>query len=398
MNLDVVIIGGGLVGVASAHFLARGGARVCLIEKGDLNRGASGQNAGSLHFQMEHRLVEHGEAMTALAASMLPLSLDAIDRWGGITDDLGEDDLDVVMHGGLMLAETPEQVAKLERKRAHEEKWGLPTRMLDQAEVRAMAPYLTDTVLAASFCPVEGHGNPRLITSALARSALTQGVEIRSGTGVTAMRRSGGRWQVDVTGPDSVGDRIEADMVLNAGGAWAGRIATLAGLHIPVLPVALTMNATTPARPLIGHLIQHVGKRISMKQLREGNVLIGGGWSARMHRKGDQFDLSRRPASDLDSIQGNVSIALDLVPELEQMHLMRSWTGTVGVTSDSLPILGEVPQAPGYYVATGGSGFTLGLTYGALMAEHMLTRKTELDIDLFSPARFNHVNMFMGPK
>ncbi|AVW91984.1 NAD(P)/FAD-dependent oxidoreductase [Celeribacter baekdonensis] len=181
-----------------AHFLARGGARVCLIEKGDLKRGASGQNASSLHFQMEHRLVEHGEAMTALAASMLPLSLDAIGRWGGITDDLGEDDLDVVMHGGLMLAETPEQqVAKLERKRAHEEKWGLPTRMLDQVEVRAIAPYLADTVLAASFCPVEGHGNPRLITSALARSALAQGVEIRSGTAVTAMRRRDGRWQTD---------------------------------------------------------------------------------------------------------------------------------------------------------------------------------------------------------
>lgn len=396
MKADVAILGGGLVGVATAHYLTRGGTKVVLIEQGDLNSGASGQNAGSLHFQMEHRLVEHGEAMTALAASALPLSLDAIDRWGGITADLGEVDLDVVMHGGLMLAETSEQVAKLERKRAYEEKWGLPTQILDSEEVRHMAPYLTENVLAASFCSVEGHGNPRLITPALARSAQRNGAELLTGCAVRDMYRSAGTWRIGIEMADGSRDRVDAGAVLNAGGAWSGRLAVLAGLHVPVLPVALTMNATAPLRPTVTHLIQHIDRRISMKQLREGNVLIGGGWSARMQRNGDHFDLSRRPAPDFTSIKGNVGIALDLVPELESAHLMRSWTGTVGITADSLPILGEVPQAPGYFIATGGSGFTLGLTYGSLMADLMQTGRCDCDIDLFSPARFNHVNMFMG--
>lgn len=392
---DVIIIGGGLVGTAAAYYLSRDGATVLLIEQGELNRGASGQNAGSLHFQMEHRLIEHGEAMSALAATILPLSLDAISRWGGITKELGESDLDVVMHGGLMLAETSEQVAKLERKRDHEAKWGLPTEILDAAAVRSLAPYLSDTVLAAAFCPVEGHGNPRLITSALARGALARGVSITAGTKVISTRREGRRWQIEI---EERGTRkiVTSEVVLNACGAWTGRVAALADLHIPVLPVALTMNATTPMRQTVGHLIQHVGKRISMKQLREGNVLVGGGWSARMQRTGDQFDLSRRPLPNFASIQSNLSLALDLVPALEQAHLLRSWTGTVGVTADSLPILGEVPQAPGYFVATGGSGFTLGLTYGALMSEAIRVGRTKLDISLFSPARFNHVNMFMG--
>lgn len=395
MIYDAAIIGGGLVGLATARALAEGGASVCVIEKGDLNRGASGQNAGSLHFQMEHRLIEHGEAMAALAASILPLSLDAIERWRGIAADLGEDDLDVVMHGGLMLAETGEQVEKLELKNAREAKWGLPTRLLDAGEVRRIAPYLGDSVIAAAFCEVEGHGNPRLITCALARRAAALGAEIRSQTELQAMTRTDRRWRLDLAAPDGQVERVHADKVLDAGGAWAGRLAALAGIHLPVLPVALTMNATTPTAPFLGHLVQHVGKRISMKQLRDGNVLIGGGWSARLRRLGDQFDLGRRPASDLSSIEGNLSVALELIPELSRLHLLRSWTGMVGVTSDSLPILGEVPQAPGLYVATGGSGFTLGLTYGALMAELMQTGRTDFDIALFSPARFNHVNMFM---
>jgi len=395
MSYDVCIIGGGLAGIATAYYLARDGARACLLDKGDLNRGASGQNAGSLHFQMEHRLIEHGAAMTALTATIIPLSRDAIGRWQGIATELGEEDLDVVMHGGLMVAETAADVARLERKHEHEARWGLPTRMIDAAEVQRIAPYLSSSVLAASFCPVEGHGNPRLITAALARRACNLGLDISVGTQVTGLQRMAGRWHVDFV--DRTGNHHcrEADMVLNAAGAWAGQIGALAGLHIPVLPVALTMNATEPTTPFVNHLIQHAGKRLSLKQFREGNVLIGGGWSARLRRNGTHFDLDKRPFSDLDSITGNLGLALDLVPRLEQLHLLRSWTGIVGITADSLPILGAVPQAPGYFVATGGSGFTLGLTYGALMAQLMLSGTSDLDIAPFSPARFNHFNMFM---
>src|SRR5690606_38500300 len=110
-------------------------------------------------FQMEQRLVEHGDAMAEQAAAVIPLLLDAIERWGGITSHLGEADLDVVLHGGLMIAETPEQVARLERKRKLEERWNLPTRIIDAAEVRRIAPYLSEKVVAASYCPPEGHGN-----------------------------------------------------------------------------------------------------------------------------------------------------------------------------------------------------------------------------------------------
>jgi glycine/D-amino acid oxidase-like deaminating enzyme len=397
VRTGVAIIGGGLVGAATAHYLTRSGCDVALIDKGELNRGASGQNAGSLHFQLEHRLVEHGDALAELAAAIIPLSLDAIGRWTGIEADLGQGDLDIVMHGGLMVAEGAEQVARLERKARLEEKWRLPTQLIGSDEIRRLAPYLSRSIAGAALCRAEGHGNPRLITAALVRSAsASRRLVLRTGVAVSRCARSAAGWRLELKTPEGSRETLEADAVVNAAGAWSADVAALAGLHLPVFPVALTMNATEAAPPFLGHMIQHIGRRLSMKQLREGNLLIGGGWSARLLRRGTRFQCDRRPDFRLDSITGNLAVAVDVVPRLRALHLLRSWTGIVGVTSDSLPILGEVPQAPGYFVATGGSGFTLGLTYGAVIAELITTRRTSLDITLFSPARFSPLNMFMG--
>lgn len=391
---DAVVIGGGLVGVACARNLALRGARVLLLERDELNRQASGQNAGSLHFQIEQRLVSQGEAMARQAATILPLIHDAIQRWAGITAELGETDLDVVQHGGLMVAETPEQVAVLQRKQALEAAGGLPTRVIDGAELRAMAPWLGPGVIAATHCPVEGHGNPRLITAALARAALRAGVEIRTHTPLRLLRRDGADWLFE-SGAGST-RRERARVVVNAAGAWSREVAAMAGLHLPLFPVALGMNVTDATSPIVPLLVQHVGRRLSLKQTREGNLLIGGGWSARFQRRDGLPDLSQPPAPRLDSIRGNLATALDVVPALAARMLLRSWTGIVGVTADQLPLLGEVPEAPGFFVATGGSAFTLGLTYAALLAERIDTGRTALDVELYAPRRFGHVNMYMG--
>ncbi|PHR61510.1 MAG: FAD-dependent oxidoreductase, partial [Robiginitomaculum sp.] len=81
-----------------------------------------------------------------------------------------------------------------------------------------------------------------------------------------------------------------------------------------------------------------------------------------------------------------------LIPVVEQLHLLRCWTGIVGVIEDQLPLLGEVTGFPGYYVATGGSGFTLGPAYANLISELMITGATDHDISLYNPGRFGHLN------
>jgi sarcosine oxidase subunit beta len=134
-----------------------------------------------------------------------------------------------------------------------------------------------------------------------------------------------------------------------------------------------------------------------MKQAGAGNVLIGGGWPSRLAQApGGGFDLSRRPTPIAASITGNLEAAVAVVPRAASLNLLRTWTGTVAVSSDQLPIVGEVPRMPGVHVAGGGSAFTLGPTFARLLADEALTGKPAPDLADFSPARYEHLNSFMG--
>ncbi|WP_417450305.1 NAD(P)/FAD-dependent oxidoreductase [Kordiimonas sp.] len=395
---DVLIIGGGLVGCASAWHLADAGASVLLAEKGEINRLASGQNAGSLHFQLEHRLIEHGDAMAEQFAQIIPLNKLAAELWARLETDLGEG-LEVVMKGGIMAAMTDEEVLLLKKKFAMESRHGMQTELLTRDEAKNLAPYLTDKILAAAHFPDEGHANPRLVTPAYARAASRAGADIKTRCEVISIQRQHGCWTTTIR-DEASGElqEVVVDKILNAAGAWAGHSALMANIHMPVFPVPLMMNVTERTGPWLPHLLQRAGARLSMKQVASGNLLIGGGWSSRFVYKNGQPDLNRRPELIERNVVRNLELAAGLVPDVAPLHLLRCWTGVVGVTSDQLPLLGEVGGFPGYYIATGGSGFTLGPVYAKLIAELMTEGRSSYDISLYSPSRFGHINGFMTGK
>lgn len=393
---DVLIIGGGLIGCATAFYLARRGAKILLVEKNDINSLASGQNAGSLHFQLEHRLIEHGDALAEQFSRIIPLNRLATEIWAGLEDDLGEP-MDVVMKGGLMAALSQEEVDLLKKKCALEQRHGMDTQLLTSEEARHIAPYLNKKLLAAAYFPHEGHANPRLVTPAFAKGALKQGITLQSHCDVIGLNHCKNQWQarLQIRSDDTPYD-IKADMVLNAAGAFAGQVGLLANIHLPVFPVPLMMNVTETTEQFLPHLLQRAGAKLSMKQMGAGNILIGGGWSSRFCKKNGRPDITRRPTIIPENVKKNLALAAELVPDVQQLNLLRCWTGIVGVTGDQLPILGEVPGFPGYFVATGGSGFTLGPAYAKLMSELMTTGRTDHDISLYSPGRFGHINNFMA--
>ncbi len=394
-RIDVLVVGGGLVGCATAYHLAAAGAAVLLVEQHELNGKASGQNAGSLHFQLEHRLVEQSDALAEHFAVTIPLNKVAIEEWAGLEGRL-DTGLDLVMEGGLMVAETADEVRKLERKFRLEQQSGLPISLLDGDQARALAPALSERVIAAAFCPREGQANPRLVTLAFAGAARRCGANLRTGTSlVAASRRSTGGFAVKLADSSGGAESLVADVMLNAGGAWAGEIAAVSGLGLPVSALGLTMNVTNRTGRLLGHLIQHIGRRLSMKQVKDGNLLIGGGWPSRLVQPaaGAQgFDLGRRAELISSSVRRNLQIACEIVPQVRSLALLRSWTGIVTATPDELPLLGEIRACPGYYVATGGAGFTLGPMLGRLMSELILTGRTSQSIAPYSPDRFAHLN------
>ncbi|GAA1640076.1 NAD(P)/FAD-dependent oxidoreductase [Catellatospora bangladeshensis] len=384
-HYDTAVVGGGLLGCAVAWHLARAGTRVLLVEKDQLNRHASGQNAGSLHFQLEYRMVEHGDDAAREAARALPLHLDAMRAWAGLEAALGEP-CGVAQRGGLMLAETPAEVAALDRKAALEREHGLDVDVLEGARLRDLAPYLAESVRAAAHLPGEGKANPRLVTPAFARAATRHGAELRTGHRVTALHRDGGRWHLHAEGRADT-----ADTVVLAAGVWTTELAAMADTRLPVFPVGLTMSATARTAPLLPHLIQHVGRRLSMKQTPEGNILLGGGWPAKLVTRQGRIDLDHNPELRYESLTGNADAAR-VVPAVMHLPVIRSWSGMTTLTPDQLPLLGAVPRRPGLYVATGGSAFTLGPTYARLLAATLLGAQPDLPLDGYSPARFGALN------
>jgi len=391
---DIAVIGAGLVGCAAAWELARRGRRVVVLDQSEINRGASGRNAGSLHFQLEPRMSDSLLHEPERLARLIPVNLQAIEHWKQLSSELGCE-LDIRMHGGLLVAETETQRDFLLRKAELEVRGGLTVRVLEGAEVRRAAPYLSKHIRFASWCPDEGHANPLLVTEAYAAAARNQGVVIRLHQRVRSLEARSEGWRVCIetrrTGCNASGapatTAVDAGVVLLAAGAWSREILQPLGVVIPLEPVALTMNVTEAAAPFIGHLIQHIARLLSIKQVTAGNVLIGGGWPAHL----TAHPLGPDPEGGLyeASLIGNAAAALHTVPGVGSLNILRSWSGIACVARDHLPVLGSVPSLPGVFVAAGGSSFTLGPTYARLVSELICRGTTSLPIESYRPDRFD---------
>ncbi|WP_368498662.1 NAD(P)/FAD-dependent oxidoreductase [Herbiconiux sp. A18JL235] len=389
---DSVVVGGGLLGAALAWMLASQGASVLLLERDQLNQHASGQNAGSLHFQLEYRMVENGWESARTAAEAMPLHLAAAEEWRSLGDELGES-LGVRQPGGFMLAETAEQVEVLQRKTELERQWGLEVVLLDGDEARARAPYLSDRVLAAAFCPIEGKADTRIAGPALVRGAVRRGAEVLTRHEVVGLSRAGEGWHVqavDRSAPGAPAEvRFEARTVMLAAGVWTTRLGRLLDVELPTIPLGLMMSVTAATEPFIPHLVQHAGAKLSLKQAGNGTVLIGGGWPATLTTTADGSpDVDARPALVRSSLIGNARAAIGVVPRTAALPVLRSWVGATTVTPDQLPLVGEVPGRPGVFVATGGSAFTLGPSFARSLIALADGRAPAIDLTPYDPQRF----------
>ncbi|MCP9487186.1 MAG: FAD-binding oxidoreductase [Gaiellaceae bacterium MAG52_C11] len=375
---DSLVVGGGLTGCAAAYYLAKAGLDVLLVERNDLNTEASGRNAGGFHvqIQLEPFLLE-GEEWARNWVRAIPLLIDAVRHWETLSGELGAD-LEVRLTGGLLAAETTEQLAALERKAAIERAAGLEVELLSRRDLRRIAPYLSSALAGGLLCPLEGKASPLLAAPAFARAARSQGARIALHTELLAIERTAAGFRVETSGSP-----IECERVLDCAGTAVGDIAALVGVELPIESLPLQVHVTEPIAPLVRHLVAFAGEPLTVKQSAHGSVLIGGGWPS-------ELDDAGRADVSLSSLRGNLRVAAHVIPALANVRLLRIWTGFCNGTPDHRPILGELDEVPGFFVASFPYlGFTAAPLLGKLVGDLSRGLAVPYDLAPFAAGRFS---------
>jgi sarcosine oxidase subunit beta len=378
LKTEVLVIGGGLAGTATAYYLAREGVEVTLVERLDLNTQASGSNAGSLHLQIPFpEFITEGEDWARVFAQAIPVMRASIQLWRGLEAELGAE-LEVSIDGGLLVAETDDQMRQIARKAALERAAGLEIELLSASDLRRIAPYLSERMIGAAYCPEEGKANPLKATPAFAAAARKHGARIFSNCEVIALKPEADGYRAETSaGP------VQARRVVNAGGADAGRISAMLGVELPIQGVPIQVSVTEAVEPLVNHLVYFAGDKLTLKQAKNGSFLIGGGWSSLWSARAE------RPTVNPHSLRSNLRVARHVVPRLDSVCLLRVWPAVVNGSADWKPILGELPGRPHVFMTVfPWMGFTAGPMSALLTAEFVLGRKPSLDVAAFSAARY----------
>ncbi|WPC06169.1 FAD-binding oxidoreductase [Pseudomonas benzenivorans] len=367
---DVLIVGGGLMGAASAFFLRRRGRSVVLLERDMIGQYASGVNFGNVRRQ--------GRFLGQLALANRSFAL-----WKRLPQ-LIDDDLEFIPSGHLRVCYREDEIAELEAYAAAPEARELDLQIYSGRELHERFPFLGPEVKGGSYAPHDGHANPRLAAPAFARAARRAGARIEERCEVTRVQKVGGQFQVTT----SDGRRYCAEQLLITAGAWGEKLSAQFGEPVPLITKGPQMSVTEPVpyalKTVIGVYTKHPEEVLYFRQIPRGNIIIGGCH----HTQPDM--LERRAQFDPQSLLKQMQQMRRLVPQMAKLNIIRTWSGIEGYVADSLPVMGPSGQVDGLYYAFGfsGHGFQLGPGVGDSMAELISTGSTSTSIAPFHIGRF----------
>ncbi len=370
-SYEVVIIGGGSHGLATAYYLAKnhGITDICILEKNYIGSGASGRNTTIL--RSNYKTPEGARFYNA-----------SVKLYENLSKDL-QFNLMFSQQGHLTLGHTDLAMFVMHERAEVNRLVGIDTSVVDADEVQRMVPAMQVTddaeypIMGALYHPPGGIIRHDAVVWGYARGADRAGVEIHPNSEVTAIHKDGDR----VTGVTVNGhQKVNAGQVLSATAGWSSILSEMAGMQLPITTHILQAFVTEPLKPILDKVIVSSQMHIYMSQTDRGEFLIGSEiepWT------------TYRQNGTLNFLQESARHSLELFPQLERARMLRSWAGLCDLSPDYSPILGKT-EVDGFHVSTGWGtyGFKAAPIVGVTLAEMIATGKTPELIEPFKLERF----------
>jgi sarcosine oxidase, subunit beta len=373
---DVVIIGGGVVGVSIAyHLTQKGVGKVILLEKGQLGEGSTSRSAGGIRAQFSTEI-------------NIRFSLESLKTFERFEEEFGVSP-DFRRIGYLFLATTEQEMEVFRSNIGLQRRYGISVELLGQEEIRKRWPFLkVDDVLGGSFSALDGYAGPSEVLSGFASRARRGGARLYEGVEAVGISVEGGKIRTVSTKEGE----ISTPVVVNAAGPHASQIGDMAGVKVPVKPLRRQIFVTSPFR--LGD--QPIPLTIDFHR----------GWYFRPEVDGFLLSgpLDKEPSFNLNIDYEAMAEAAEnaalRVPAFEKARIARGWAGLYEITPDNHAILGRHPGVEGLVLANGfsGHGFQHSPAVGKVIAELIVDGKaTTIDISSMSIERFEKGELILEP-
>jgi glycine/D-amino acid oxidase-like deaminating enzyme len=365
-ELDVTVIGGGVVGSALAWGLARCGQRVAVLDEGDVALRASRGNFALVWVQSKGLGMPRYSAWTIRSSN----------AWAGFASTLGEETGIDVAHarpGGLTLALSEEEwsarAQTMERLQAQPGMQRFEWEMLDHARVKQMVPQIGPDVVGGSYSPLDGHCNALRLLRALNKGMQQLGVVYLPEQRVTHLEARTGEFRLSTT----IGE-IRAAKVVIAAGLDSARLGAMVGLDIPVRPERGQLIVTEKTAPFLRYPMSRV------RQTDEGGVMIGD----------SQEEVGFDNAVSLPILSTLAGRAIRIFPQLARLNVVRTWACLRVMTRDRFPVYDQSETCPGAFSVACHSGITLAAAHALYLAPRIAEGHLPADeFETFSSRRFD---------
>lgn len=369
---EVIIIGGGIIGCATAYELAKKKISVIVLDKDDsIGNGGSSRNGG-------------GVRQSGRDPRELPLAMYAVENlWPGLSEELG---INVEYHkeGNLRLGKTERHLEILQGLTDRATVLGLDVRMIDGKEVREINPYLSDEVIGASWCPTDGHANPLLATLGYYRKARMLGAKFYTGEEVVEIKKIRGTARQVITKKNV----FEGEKIILAAGFESRAIAATVGIDVPMSNELIEALVTEAEPKMFPQMLGTADADFYGHQTEHGSFVFGGasGFEAKNKDNGKMITNSITAPCICRGI-------MKYIPKLADAKIVRTWAGYEDVCADGIPVISEIDEVPGMILACGftGHGFGISPVVGQLLAQMAAGEETTLDMKEFRYDRFKAV-------